>query len=48
MLQQRLNQVAATVNLDLRTIFILQLLDLAGDIATDWDRRFPVEIDRPM
>src|SRR5438067_2725219 len=47
-LQQRLNQVAASVNLELRTTFGLELLDLGDDITVDENRRFPIDIDRTV
>src|SRR6184192_1941843 len=47
-LQQRLNQVAASVNLELRTTFGLELLDLGDDITVDEHRRFPIDIDRSV
>ena len=36
------------MNLKLRAVFLLQLLDLLDDIAADRDRGFPLEADRPM
>ena len=36
------------MNLDLRAVLVLQLLDLPGDITVDCDGCFPIEVDRPM
>src|SRR5438552_210497 len=47
-LEQRLNQVAASVHLELRAIFLLELLDLADDIAVDGDGLLPVGADRAV
>src|SRR6202035_3874401 len=46
-LEQRLNQVAASVNLELWAIFGLELLDLSDHITADWHRRFPFKTHGP-
>src|SRR5215467_2537051 len=43
--EQCLNQVAAPVHLQLRTVFGLELLDLFHDVAVEQDRRLPVQAD---
>src|SRR5437588_2955218 len=47
-LEQRLNQVAASVHLELRAIFLLELPDLADDIAVDRDGLLPIGADGPV
>src|SRR5438132_7417787 len=46
--EQRLNQVAASVHLELGAIFLLELLDLADDIAVDGDSLLPIGADGPV
>src|SRR5712692_8603439 len=47
-LEQRLNQVAASVYLKLGAVFLLELLDLADNIAVNWDGLLPIGADRPV
>src|SRR5712691_2728246 len=41
-LEQRLNQVAASVHLELGALFLLELPDLADNIAINWDGVLPI------
>src|SRR3982074_420024 len=47
-LEQRLNQVAASVHLELGAVSLLELLDLADDIAVDGDGLLPIGADRAV
>src|SRR5690348_16090420 len=47
-LQQGLDEVPASVILELRTVCCLELLDLGDDVAVDKDRRLPIQVDRPV
>src|SRR5438132_10839295 len=47
-LEQRLNQVAASVHLELGAVCLLELLDLADDIAVDGYGLLPSGADRAV